>query len=375
MTKYYNITSNNIASPNANQSLFEIAVEQSFSNTDLVTFETYYNLPKNKITNIIGPDHPLDCIINPNDCGEANLDVQWIMAVAQNSPTTYWSVSASADDPFLEWITQIAATSNPPLVHSISYGSVESESDPASMQSFSNEVAKAGARGITVMAASGDDGVAGYIARGNKSNCGFSPSYPATVPYVTAVGATQGPEAGQPEIMCSSTTGGIITSGGGFSTVFTQPSYQATQVNNYLKNGPNMPPTNQFASNGRGFPDVALMGNRYNLNIGGRWVQECGTSASSPSFAGMVSLVNGLRISKGKSPLGFLNPLLYSINYDSFHDITQGVNNCCAAQTNPTCCQYGFTATKGWDPTTGLGTINFAQFAANLLAANNTLLH
>jgi hypothetical protein len=55
--------------------------------------------------------------------------------------------------------------------------------------------------------------------------------------YATSVGATQGPEAGQPEIACSSATGGLITTGGGFSTYVKRPDWQDAAVHAYL-NGP-----------------------------------------------------------------------------------------------------------------------------------------
>jgi len=287
--------------------------------------------------------------------------------LAQGAPTTFWSIAGSGDI-FLEWIVALSNTTSPPLVHSISYGSIESEEDPASMQKFSTSAQALGARGVTIMVATGDDGVANYIARSDPSKCGFNPSYPATVPYVTAVGATQGPEDNTAEVMCSSNTNGLITSGGGFSGVFTTADYQATVVADYLKNGPDLPPTTQFNSKGRGYPDVAAMGHNYEVVIGGQTYQVSGTSAASPVFAGIISLINGLRLSKGKSSLGFVNPALYA-NAADFHDITSGVNNCCAGNPGQqTCCKYGFTASTGWDPTTGLGTTDFGKLAASLSA-------
>jgi subtilase family serine protease len=55
----------------------------------------------------------------------------------------------------------------------------------------------------------GDDGVGNFPARQGAQYCGFNPSFPASSPYVVAVGATQGPEAGNPEIACSSLTGAL----------------------------------------------------------------------------------------------------------------------------------------------------------------------
>jgi tripeptidyl-peptidase-1 len=235
------------------------------------------------------------------------------------------------------------------------------------MTRFNTEICKLGLRGLTVMVASGDDGVANYGARTFKRNCGFNPSFPATSPYVTTVGATQGPEDGKPEIACSSSTGGLITTGGGFSITFPRPSYQDAAVLGYLQNGPNLPPTSMFNAQGRGYPDVAALGHNYQVVIGGKTYIESGTSASSPVFAAMVTLVNGMRFTAGKGPIGFLNPNLYSLGGQSssvFNDITVGENNCCAGNPgSQVCCQYGFNATTGWDPLTGWGSINFPAFS------------
>lgn len=85
------------------------------------------------------------------------------------------------------------------------------------------------------------------------------------------------------------------------------------------------------------------LGNAYNVVIGGRTYQLSGTSAATPVFCAMVNLVNSDREVRGKSTLGFLNPLLYSIDYAAFNDITKGENNCAAGQGSPVCCQYGTT--------------------------------
>jgi tripeptidyl-peptidase-1 len=368
LASHYNISSNTVASSSATQSLFE-ASGQSFSAKDLTSFQSQFKLPQQAVANTIGPNTPLLCAINPNHCVEANLDVQYIMAVAQGAPTTFWAIGAATGDVFLDWVLAVSNTSNPPLVHSISYGAVESESDPTSMNKFSTTAQQLGTQGITIMVASGDDGVANYVARSNKNACGFNPSYPASVPYVTAVGATQGPEDGKPEIMCSSDTDGLITSGGGFSTVFDTPDYQSTVVASYLSNGPSLPPSSMFNGKGRGYPDVAALGHNYLEVISGKTYQVSGTSAASPVFAGMVSLINGLRLKAGKSSLGFLNPALYQVDTGVYNDITSGTNNCCAGETgSEVCCKYGFTASTGWDPTTGNGSPNFGKLADALLA-------
>lgn len=365
LNSYYNITSNTVTKANATQSLFE-SLGQSYSPDDLSKFQSLYKLPTDALDTVIGPNTPSDCTKNPNNCAEANLDVQYIMAVAQSAPTTYWSEANSLGDIFYKWIQEVATYTNPPLVHSISYGSIEDELEKTTQNRFSQEAASLGASGVTIVVSSGDDGVANFGARSDKTQCGFHPSYPATCPYVVAVGATKGPEAGQPEVACQSDNGGIITTGGGFSTTFPQPTYQATEVTKFLANSTACPPKNLFASTGRGYPDVSMAGYNYEVVIGGSVYEVSGTSASAPVFAGVLTLANNARFKKGKSSVGFVNPSLYNLFKGQptvYNDVTSGDNKCCAKSgVTPVCCTYGFYCTPGWDPVTGLGSVNVGRF-------------
>jgi hypothetical protein len=107
-----------------------------------------------------------------------------MMAVAQNCPTYYWSIPQSNyQDPYVTWAYQLANYSTIPLVHSISYGGPEYGG--SSSTALNNELIKLGNRGATVVVASGDDGVANFVARGHPEQCGYRPSWPATSPYVT----------------------------------------------------------------------------------------------------------------------------------------------------------------------------------------------
>jgi tripeptidyl-peptidase-1 len=345
------------------------ALGQSYSEDDLAAFQKQYDIPRQKIKKVIGPNDPSSCSEDPNNCVEATLDVEYIMALAQGAPLTYWSIADEQGDIFLDFIKAVAKTQTPPQVFSISYGGPEHLQNQPDMTQFSTEVCKAGLRGITIFVASGDDGVAGYEARGNPSKCGFFPEYPAAVPYVTTVGATMGPALipARDEMVCMSNKGSIITSGGGFSSHFTQPSWQTQAIQTYLSTGPNLPPAKNYNGKGRGYPDVASLGNAYNVIVGGQWFQVSGTSAASPVFCGMVTLVNGFREVAGKAPLGFLNPILYKVDKSVYNDVTDGVNNCAAGGSSPpTCCKFGFTAAKGWDPATGWGSLDFPLFAQAL---------
>jgi tripeptidyl-peptidase-1 len=258
-------------------------------------------------------------------------------------------------------------------VHSVSYGGVESPLNASVMKRFNGEVQKMGVRGLSVIIASGDDGVANSIARAAPSNCGFNPAYPASCPFVTAVGATQGPENDEPEIACSSDTGGGITSGGGFSNVFRAPDYQTDAIAAWKQNNSKtLPPSTMFSQQGRGYPDVAMMGHNYVVSIGGNLAAESGTSASAPVFASFITLINSFRLQANKKPLGFLNPILYKLaqtNPEVFNDITEGNNKCAAGPPGKqVCCEYGFEATKGWDPVTSLGSVKYAALKKALVA-------
>ena len=81
-----------------------------------------------------------------------------------------------------------------------------------------------------------------------------------------------------------------------------------------------------------------------------------GTSASSPAFAGYVSLLNEARLKAGKPPMGFLNPFLY-VHPHAFTDVTLGTNAIGGGHQGAL--PYGFAAAPGWDAATGLGTPRF----------------
>lgn len=362
ISAYYQISNNKISNQGATKALFE-TIGQSFMPSDLTTYDSEFGVPAQKINKIIGDNNAGSCSANPNNCVEAELDVQVMTAIAQDGITWFWSIPGT--ESFLEWAKAVASTADAPKVHSISYGAPETEIGNGQATAFGTEVQKLGTMGITVVVASGDDGVAGAGARGNSGGCGFNPSYPATAEYVTAVGGTQGPEDNNPEIVCQSNKGGGITSGGGFSTVWSTPSWQSSQVSNYLANGPNLPPKSMFNANGRGYPDVAMMAHNYPIVVGGNTYLGSGTSAAAPLFGAVITLVNSARLDAGKATLGFLNPKLYAADSSVFHDITSGENNCAAGSVgSEVCCSYGFTATTGWDPASGLGSVDFPKFLA-----------
>ncbi|KAI0256020.1 subtilisin-like protein [Lactifluus subvellereus] len=249
----------------------------------------------------------------------------------------------------------------PPKVVSISYGQDEASLTAAYAERQCKEYGKLGMMGTTVLYSSGDFGVAGsggvcLDASGNPATQGggvkFNPEFPATCPFVTAVGATQinpGSTVKDPESACEQ----VIFSGGGFSNIFPMPDYQEYAVRNYLKDYPPPYTPQQYNNSGmvRAFPDLSANGANYVTAVDGELNLVYGTSASAPVVGSIITLINDARLAIGKGPVGFLNPAIYHLPVSlAFNDITSG--------SNPGCGTIGFNATKGWDPVTGVGTPN-----------------
>ncbi|KAI9509938.1 subtilisin-like protein [Russula earlei] len=242
----------------------------------------------------------------------------------------------------------------PPHVVSISYGQDEDEVPVAYAKRQCHEYGKLGMMGSSVLYASGDNGVAGFggFCPGGVQ---FNPDFPASCPFVTAVGATQmvpGSTVQDPEVACET----VIISGGGFSNIFPMPEYQEHAVKKYLHDNPPPYTAAQYSNSGkvRAFPDLSANGANYVTAIDGNLFLVFGTSASAPVVASMIALINDARLSHDKGPIGFLNPLIYKDKFaDLFNDITSG--------SNPGCGTNGFPAAKGWDPVTGVGTPNFTK--------------
>lgn len=245
-------------------------------------------------------------------------------------------------------------------VISTSYSSNEADLSPAYVQRQCNEYMKLGLQGVSILYSSGDFGVAGNGgscinpetgAYNNGSSGIFNPSFPGTCPYITSVGATQilnGSTVRTPE----SAAERVIFSGGGFSNVFAMPSYQQKMVASYFTNHAPQYGADRFNNSRkvRGYPDVSANGVNYVVAVNGEFSLAFGTSASCPTFASLLTLVNEKRLAANKSPVGFINPTLYA-NPQVMNDVTNGGNQGCGTK--------GFDSVEGWDPVTGLGTPNF----------------
>lgn len=335
----YNISNHVGSHPNNSQAVAQF-LEQFYNAADLKEFMYMFGggfTHQNKIAKVVGPDSGRSGI-------EASLDTQYIMSTGANISTWFWSTAGrhETQEPFLTWMVAIGNMSEVPYVHSVSYGDVESSLSVAYMQRINVEFMKAGVRGISILFASGDNGA------GCKDQK-FSPNFPVSSPYVTAVGGTAFSNP-----FTTSGEYGYEISGGGFSNVFAQPSYQEEKVAAYLKNTEIVPPQKYFNKTGRAYPDISAVSNHF-------WIVNnlipvpgvAGTSASTPTVAGIISLVNDARLKAKLPPMGFLNPFLYK-NAEMLYDVMSGCNEGCLSHDK------GFCASKGWDPVTGNGTPNFA---------------
>ena len=254
-----------------------------------------------------------------------------------------WFISTSTysngnQEDFLSWITLQVNTTDSPWVHSISYGDEESTIPQSYIDRVNTEFQKFGVSGRTVLFASGDGGVEckGLINRK------YHPNWPTSSPYITSVGGTSG-------------TNEVWTmGGGGFSNKQAMPDYQKEAVQKYLASS-SAPPTKYFNESGRAYPDVSAFAVDFSVYYLDVEIPVDGTSCATPTFAGVVSLLNDVRLNNNMSTLGFMNPLLYTkLKGQGFIDVTKGNN-----RGSSLACDDGFKATTGWDPASGWGQPNF----------------
>lgn len=109
---------------------------------------------------------------------------------------------------------------------------------------------------------------------------------------------------------------------------------------------------------GRGYPDLAALGDNGVVVVQGKSGRSGGTSMSAPLVASIFTRINEERLKKGGKPIGFANPALYK-NPAMFTDVTKGDQSKGGpfGDGMPSACgNKGFSAVKGWDPVSGLGT-------------------
>lgn len=281
---------------------------------------------------------------------ESMLDIESITGVAGNVHAEFWGYKGRApgnkeNEPFLTWLTAVSATPDAtvPKLFSTSYGEDEDAWSQAAAERLNTEFMKGGARGITYLFASGDEGA---NCKGHR----YVPEWPSSSPWITAVGGTTG--------YSEETAAGL--SSGGFSGRWAVPDYQAAAVAGYLKSG-KVPSQTKYKYNvsGRAYPDVSAQATDFTVYAGG-YPQSgvAGTSCASPTLAGIIALLNDVRLQDGNSTLGFLNPWIYE-HVNAWNDITSGSSTGCGFED-------GWPARKGWDAATGAGSPNYGQLLTTL---------
>jgi subtilase family serine protease len=354
-----------------------IVIVDAYSNPyvakDLQIQDETFGLPKasfHQVTPVGTPPKfdPSDAV-QDSWAEEINLDVLWAHATAPGAKIVL-DLAPSSNDTDLYNATKYAIDHNLGDVISQSFGEAETCMDPKLLAEQHQLFAQAVQKGITLFASSGDSGASQFNCDGSAAI--LAASTPASDPYVTGVGGTtldadstgayQGETAWTEQLFgCNPPAvaqADINCSGGGFSTIYSRPDFQASAVHN-----PNA---------GRGVPDVA-----YNAGINGGVLTHCGvcsvisggdasdpsaiylfggTSAGSPQWAGLIA--DGDQLAQRR--LGDINPALYSLGRSSaLHDVTKGNNDVVEIGNK------GYNAGASWDAVTGLGSPN----AANLLPA------
>jgi len=339
---------------------------------DLKTFDQGYGLPDPPSFKEVAPFGKIKYNPGVPDMVswaiETSLDVEWAHALAPGANILLFTSPVDETEgiqglPEFLYMEKLAVSTYHVNIISQSWGATENTlftvGGRAMLNSFNSFYQQAGAAGVTVFASAGDSGVGNVDLNGHVYPFP-TVNFPASSPYVTAVGGTtlMADTHGnyQSEVVWNDGIGSAT--GGGVSQYFKEPSYEDS-----------LPGSDQQILNGmRGLPDIA-----YNADpntpvviytsfagIPAGWGLVGGTSAGSPQWSGIIADAN----QAAGHPLGFLNPMLYQIgggpNYSNdFHDITVGNNS----QGNI----QGYNATPGWDPCTGWGSPQAANLIQDLI--------
>jgi subtilase family serine protease len=336
----------------------------STASSDWANFRSTMGLPANSPQIIINGPDPGDIGINEDT--EADLDVEWSGAVAKNASILFVVSKSTSSTDGVDLSAQYILEYNLAAVMSTSFGSCEAMMGTAENNFYYNLWQQAASQGITSFVSSGDAGAAGCNAGSDTTGSQIGVNGLGSTPYNVAVGGslfnegagnywstTNGPgyasalsyipEGAWNESGIVSGGSGLWATGGGLSGIYGKPAWQAA---------PGVP-----AGNYRCVPDVALSAaahDGYFVAIQGNWYIVSGTSASSPSFAGLMALAaqaTGRRQGNANVQLYQLAAAQYASGGTAvFHDITSG-NNSVPGVT-------GYACTSGYDPVTGLGSVD-----------------
>ena len=353
------------AGTNGTGSSIAIAARSNIKLSDVEAFRSMAGLPANDPTiTLDGADPGLVA----HDQDESTLDVEWAGAIAPVAQVNLVVAASTATTDGIDLASaRIVNHAAAPAV-SVSYGSCEQEMGATELAFYNSLWEQAASQGMSVFVASGDAGAAGCSAPTESAGAEAAVNGLCTSPYSTCVGGTElneGVNAAQywspansagygsalnyiPEKVWneSSLNGGtgLWASGGGASTVYAQPEWQSAFDGTVAANGM------------RAVPDVSLAAADHDgyfvAENGSFWIAS-GTSASAPSFTGIMALVID---GQHGSPQGNANPRLYALANSTdnpFHPTPSGDNTVLGVA--------GFTATGAvYNLATGLGSVDAA---------------
>lgn len=363
--------------------LFEL---DTFQMSDINAYEACFGQSLASVTTIVASGTP------PTDDGvaEVEFDAEVVLGIAPKlGQLRIYEAGNDFTDVNNEWARIIQDA--PPVV-SDSWGNCEAEIGTTEIQAESTYLLAALVQGQSIFVASSDTGSSGCYSNQDQNENLLNAEDPATQKYVTGVGGTTA-TLGSDGTYVSETTwnnqpnnsqnpiGGAT--GGGISTVWTMPSWQSAPgvVNSYTSGVPCSAPQGSVC---RETPDVSLSSDPYKgylLYCTSRSSNFCtsnppwevigGTSGATPSWAAFMALTNEESVATGGFNIGFVNPLLYQIASNSseyandFHDITTGNNDYNALQGGK------YPATADYDIATGLGSLNAANLASDLVTLSH----
>jgi subtilase family serine protease len=364
--------------------------------SDIASFRSQFGLPAN-ITQIIvnGVDPG---IVSPGEETEADLDVEWSGAVAKGATVKFVTSKSTNVADGVDLSNRYIVNNNIASVISLSFGACEAALAGGNL--FYNSLwQQAAAQGISVFVSSGDSGSAGCDVPGSTVGAarGLGVNGLASTPYNVAVGGTQFSDANTaaywntannahlasakgyiPEVVWNEskyTTAGaaansLFAGSGGVSSVYPTPAWQTG-------NGVPGADPGTTGSHHRYLPDISLTAaghDGYVIVQEGGLMLVGGTSASSPSFAGIMAIVNQYTGARNGNPNTRLYPLAAQFPA-VFHDVTVGTNAVPCAGGTPNCSAAapstnigrtnGYAAAAGYDLATGWGSVDAYALAVN----------
>jgi kumamolisin len=307
--------------------------------TDLTAFWTANGVAGSlaRITKINVKGGPL-----PAPSGEETLDAEWASTVAPNANVRIYAsgtLSFIDLDRALDRIYADALAQPTLRIVSMSLGLSEAYMAAGEVNAEEARYVRFAALGVNVFVSTGDAG-SNPGPDGHNANGPLAAEWSSTSPHVVAVGGTSLRLAGNGQIASET---GWSSSGGGKSKFFPRPAWQQ---------GHGLPAGNQ-----RMVPDVSAPADPNEgalVILNGQRMQYGGTSWSAPTWAGLCALFNEARQKNHKTPLPYLNPLIYPlIGSNCFRDVLTGSNG-------------SYSCGPGCDLVTGIGTPDLKQLVAKL---------